>query len=297
MFGGVVGDDSLGRTVPLRENGTRSMEGGIGVEVESGRVVGGREDGGGGEGGFEGGKSLGGFRRPRDAPVGLAFQPVVEGGRYGGVVANKTTVVVSQAEKGAKVGKGGRLRPGRDGSDFGRVGGDTGSGYHVAAEIHFWYGEMALSHVGIQLVVTKNFQDRLQVALVFFGRLGEDENVVQVYDDEGVEVLAEDFVHEALEGGWGVGEAKRNHGKFKMAIPGTKGSFGDVFRGHSDLVVALAKVNFGEDGGAVESVQHVVHAGEGVGVFDADEVEGTVVHAQPEFPILFADEKDRGPEW
>jgi hypothetical protein len=135
------------------------------------------------------------------------------------------------------------------------------------------------------------------VALVFFGGLGENEDVIQVNDDEGVEVLAENFMHEALEGGWGVGKAKRNHSEFKMAITCTEGSFGDVVRGHADLVVALAKVNFGENGGAVESVQHVVHAGERVGVFDADEVEGTVIHAHPEFPILFANEKDRGPEW
>ena len=36
IFGGMVGDDTFGGTVPLREDGPRSMEGGIGVEVESG---------------------------------------------------------------------------------------------------------------------------------------------------------------------------------------------------------------------------------------------------------------------
>jgi hypothetical protein len=38
-----------------------------------------------------------------------------------------------------------------------------------------------------------------------------DEHVIQVHQDELAKVGAEDVVHEGLEGGWGVAEAKGHH--------------------------------------------------------------------------------------
>jgi hypothetical protein len=49
MFGGVVGDDTLGGAFPLGKDGSTSIEGCVGVKVEGSRVVGGGEDGGRGE--------------------------------------------------------------------------------------------------------------------------------------------------------------------------------------------------------------------------------------------------------
>jgi hypothetical protein len=102
------------------------------------------------------------------------------------------------------------------------------------------------------------------VDLVFLGGLGEYEDVIKVNNDEGVQMLAEDLVHEALKGGWGIGEAEGDDGEFKVAVTSAEGSLGDVSFGDSDLVVALAEVNLGKDGGTMKPVKHVVHAGKGV---------------------------------
>jgi len=190
----------------------------------------------------------------------------------------------------------GGLRPGGDGFYLNRVGSDTVGRDDVSTEIDGWYGQVAFPKVGVELVVMKEGEDGGEVLLVVFSVLGEHKNVVEVDDDECVEVGAEDVMHEALESGWGVGEAKGHDGEFKEAIPSPKGSFGYVRICDSDLMVASAKVDFGEDGCPVESVKHVVHTGEGVAVLDARKVEGTVVHAQSEASIFLFDEKDGSPE-
>jgi hypothetical protein len=68
----------------------------------------------------------------------------------------------------------------------------------------------------------------------------------------------------------------------------------DVLFGDADMVVALAEVYFGEDGCAVQPVQHFVNAGKGVAVFNGNVVEAAVVDTETEAAIFLAGEKDRG---
>ena len=134
----------------------------------------------------------------------------------------------------------------------------------MAAEVDLGHGEVTLPDVGVELVGAEDGEDGGKVLFMFFDSLGVDQQVVEVNDDGGVEVLAEDLVHEALEGGWGIGETKRDDGELVVAVTGTKGGLGDVGLGHADLVVALAEVDLGEDGGPMQPVEHVVDTGEGV---------------------------------
>ena len=154
VFGGVVGDDAFVGAVSLGKDGPGGEEGGVSVEVEGGRVVGGGEDGGGGKGSLENGEGGDGIVRPRGSPVGAFLEPVVEGGGDGGIALYKSTVVVGQAEEGTKVGEGGGERPVGDGGDFGGVGRDAVAGNDMTAEINLGLGKVAFPNVGVQLVVT-----------------------------------------------------------------------------------------------------------------------------------------------
>ena len=109
----------------------------------------------------------------------------------------------------------------------------------MAAEVDLGHGEVTLSDVGVELVGAEDGEDGSKVLFMFFDNLGVDQQVVEVNDDGGVEVLAEDLVHEALEGGWGIGETKRDDGELVVAVTGTKGGLGDVGLGHADLDSSL----------------------------------------------------------
>ncbi len=77
--------------------------------------------------------------------------------------------------------------------------------------------------------------------------LGIDEDVVEVDDDEGVEEGPEDVVHETLEGGRCIGEAKGKHRKFEVAVARPEGGLGDVRLVDAYLMVAGTEVDLGED--------------------------------------------------
>ena len=103
-------------------------------------------------------------------------------------------------------------------------------------------------------------------------------------------------MHEALEGGGGVGEAKGHDSVLKVAITGAKRSFWYVVGVDADLVVAVAQVNLGKNGGPMETVEEFVNTREWVAVFYGNIVEGTVVDAKAEGAILLADKKNRSAE-
>ena len=99
-------------------------------------------------------------------------------------------------------------------------------------------------------------------------------------------------MHEALEGGRGVGEAKGHDGVLKVAIPGTKGRLGYVIGVDANLVITMAKVDLGEHRGPVEAVKELINAWERVAVLNSDVVKATVVDAQAKGAILLADKED-----
>ena len=97
-----------------------------------------------------------------------------------------------------------------------------------------------------------------------------DDVVVEVGEDEGQ--VAEEHVHEPLEGLRGVAEAERHEQVFKEAERRYNGRFWNVSRVHWNLVVPLDEVDEGEELASVQFVGEVEDNGQGVAVVFCGEV-------------------------
>jgi hypothetical protein len=86
-----------------------------------------------------------------------------------------------------------------------------------------------------------------------------------------------DMIHEALKGGGGVTQPKGHDQKFIVALMSAKGHLRNVGLFHTDLVIAQAKIKFGEELGTTQFIQEVINDWNGKFVFDGEFIEGTEV--------------------
>jgi hypothetical protein len=64
----------------------------------------------------------------------------------------------------------------------------------------------------------------------------------------------EDMIHEDLEGGGGISQAKGNDQKLKVALMSVKGHLGNVFLFHTYLVIARVKIKFSKELGTTQFI-------------------------------------------
>ena len=69
-----------------------------------------------------------------------------------------------------------------------------------------------------------------------------------------VEKRMEDMIHEALEGGGGITQAKGHDQKLIVALMSSKGSLGNVCLFHMYLVIAQVKIKFSKELGATQFI-------------------------------------------
>jgi hypothetical protein len=87
----------------------------------------------------------------------------------------------------------------------------------------------------------------------------------------------EDMIHEALEGGGGITQAKGHDQKLIVALMSAKGHLGNVFLIHTYLVIARVKIKFSKELGATQFIQEVINDKNRKFVFNGQFVEGTEV--------------------
>jgi hypothetical protein len=92
-----------------------------------------------------------------------------------------------------------------------------------------------------------------------------------------MEKRTKDMIHEALEGGGGITQAKGHDQKLIVALMSSKGHLGNVCLLHTYLVIARAKIKFGKELGATQFIQEVINDMNGKFVFNGQFVEGTEV--------------------
>ena len=124
---------------------------------------------------------------------------------------------------------------------------------------------------------------------------GVDEKVVHVDNEPSFgNQIAEGVVHETLEGGRGVGEAKEHYGGFEEAFVSDEGGFPLVSVLDSYIVISPPNIEFGEDLSISEFIYEVGDERKGVGVVDGVFVDVAIVLAGAESSVfLFDKEKGR----
>jgi len=96
------------------------------------------------------------------------------------------------------------------------------------------------------------------VFLMGSGIGGEDEEVVHIDDEPSFcDHISKGVVHESLESGGGVSEAKEHDGWFEEAFMSDEGGFPLVSVFDVDVVVAPSDIEFGEDFGIPELIDEV----------------------------------------
>ena len=89
-----------------------------------------------------------------------------------------------------------------------------------------------------QLVDNPTYYLNITFSLVF----GVDENIIQIYNDKDMEFFRKDFIKVALEYCRSVGQSKRHHLIFKVAVSSPKSSLPLIFFANSHLVVSTGEV-------------------------------------------------------
>jgi hypothetical protein len=110
-----------------------------------------------------------------------------------------------------------------------------------------------------------------------------------------MEKRSEDMIHEALESGGSITQAKGHDQKLVVALMSSKGSIRNVCFFHMDLVLARMKIKFSKELGATQFIQEVINDMNGKFVFNGEFVEGTEVrtHVERTFFLKYHDHKRR----
>jgi hypothetical protein len=97
------------------------------------------------------------------------------------------------------------------------------------------------------------------------------------------------MIHEALEGGGGITEAKGHEKKLIMALMSSKASIRNVCLFHTDLVVARTKIKFSKELGDTQFIQEVINDRNGKYVYNGEFVEGAEVRTHEPINLFLRD--------
>src|SRR5467141_1522912 len=101
------------------------------------------------------------------------------------------------------------------------------------------------------------FQDALDVDLMIFQGIGEDEDIVEVDHYEDVSHVSENMIHESMERSGSIGESHGHNQEFERAISGAKCCLPLMASSYTNVVVASAQVEFSVDLGTAELVEEI----------------------------------------
>ena len=113
-----------------------------------------------------------------------------------------------------------------------------------------------------------------------------DYRVVQVGQGHVIGNSRQHHLYQACVGGGGVAEAKGHLGELKGPPRGSKRRLVSVLLGDWNHVISAGPVDAAEYRGAAEPRQVILDVPDWMGVFDCDVVEGTIIDAPPDPPIL-----------
>jgi hypothetical protein len=108
-----------------------------------------------------------------------------------------------------------------------------------------------------------------------------------------MEKRMEDMIHEALEGGGGITQAKGHDQKLIVTFTSSKCSLGNVYLFHMYLVVARTKIKFSKELGATQFIQEFINDRNRKFVFNGKFVEETEVRTHSPRTFFLQDHDHR----
>jgi hypothetical protein len=81
-----------------------------------------------------------------------------------------------------------------------------------------------------------------------------NEDVVKENQNKLPKVGLQEFIHETLEGRWGIAKAKRHYQEFIMPFMSSEISLGNICFIHLNLEIVRAKIKFWEETGTLEFI-------------------------------------------
>src|SRR6184192_827628 len=153
--------------------------------------------------------------------------------------------------------------------------------------------EFAFGHVSIHLVLAEDFEDLADVVDVLLVISAIDQDIIDIYDHADVQQGFQDVLNQRLKGSWGIRESEAHDFVLIMTVSCAKSCLLNVIFVNADLIVSPTKVDLGENLCTLKSVNEVINEGNGKSVLLGDLVEGPIVNAHAQLPILLLDENDR----
>ena len=115
--------------------------------------------------------------------------------------------------------------------------------------------------------------------MLVFG-LGINKDIIDVDDNELVEVLMEDGVHEPHEGSWGIRETEGHDGILVGTITSNEGHLRNVLLSDLDLMVTWPQIQLGEDGSTAQLIEQIIYPRNRVFVLDRHRIQWPVIDDQ-----------------
>jgi hypothetical protein len=125
----------------------------------------------------------------------------------------------------------------------------------------------------------------MNVGVVLFKWVGENEDVIEIYNDKKVNHVLEWVIHEVLELCRGIGHAHGHDEPLIGAILCAESCKPLIAFSDLDVVIAIVKVDFGINCGTTKVVEELVDEGERV-VALCDSIEHVIVNTQVKPTIL-----------
>ena len=112
---------------------------------------------------------------------------------------------------------------------------------------------------GIEMMITKKLQYKIQMLEMLSPSFTIDEDIIKEDQNEVLQVGLKYFIHQCLERGRGICEAKWHDQKFIIAIMCVESCFRDIILMNTNLVTPRTKVQLGEKMNTMKLIKKIIN--------------------------------------
>ena len=129
----------------------------------------------------------------------------------------------------------------------------------MSLEFHLSKPKLALTKLGIQLMIPKCLENNPQMILMLLLRLGVDQDVVNKDHKKLIQIGLEYPMHEIHECRWSIRQPERHHCELEIPIPRPKRCLRDISLPNSQPMIAGAKVYLGVDLRPFQLIKQIIN--------------------------------------